>query len=232
MFVCAFSVPDIKCPLHIFEPRYRLMIRHCLESGLRQFGMCLSDQHGSYVDYGTMMEIISVEFFPDGRSVIDTIGGRRFHVLSRGRRDGYDTAVVEWVSDNLDEFEDDQDLHELLSVNCSVYRLGQVWFSRLGQDQQSCILNALGQFPPIDPDPRILPNGPSWIWWLLQAMPLDQKAKLIILSMISVRERLLSLQRFLSILIRMQTKNMAGAPSSASGSPSHPLSAPGPSGLQ
>lgn len=28
------------CPLHVFEPRYRLMIRQCMESGRRQFGMC------------------------------------------------------------------------------------------------------------------------------------------------------------------------------------------------
>lgn len=41
VFVCTMSFPTVPCPLHIFEPRYRLMIRRCMESGARQFGMCL-----------------------------------------------------------------------------------------------------------------------------------------------------------------------------------------------
>ena len=27
VFVCTMSFPNIPCPLHVFEPRYRLMIR-------------------------------------------------------------------------------------------------------------------------------------------------------------------------------------------------------------
>ena len=40
VFVCTMSFPNIPCPLHVFEPRYRLMIRRCMESGTREFGMC------------------------------------------------------------------------------------------------------------------------------------------------------------------------------------------------
>lgn len=40
IFVCMLAIPSITCRLCIFEPRYRLMIRECLESGSRQFGMC------------------------------------------------------------------------------------------------------------------------------------------------------------------------------------------------
>lgn len=35
------SFPGIACPLHVFEPRYRLMIRRCQETGTRRFGMCI-----------------------------------------------------------------------------------------------------------------------------------------------------------------------------------------------
>ena len=42
IFVCTQGFPGIPCPLHIFEPRYRLMIRQCMESGMRQFGMAVS----------------------------------------------------------------------------------------------------------------------------------------------------------------------------------------------
>lgn len=43
VFVCTLALPTIPCPLHVFEPRYRLMIRQAMESGARQFGMCVAD---------------------------------------------------------------------------------------------------------------------------------------------------------------------------------------------
>ena len=46
-----------------------------------------------------MLEIRDVQYFPDGRSVVDTVGGRRFKVLSRSSRDGYNTAKVEFLRD-------------------------------------------------------------------------------------------------------------------------------------
>ena len=45
VFCCSLALPGVKCPLHIFEPRYRLMMRRCIESGQKQFGMCLSKEH-------------------------------------------------------------------------------------------------------------------------------------------------------------------------------------------
>lgn len=55
----------------------------------------------NFADYGTMLEIRDVQFFPDGRSIVDTIGGRRFKVVSRGKRDGYSTAKVEFIFDKM-----------------------------------------------------------------------------------------------------------------------------------
>merc|ERR1719356_232784 len=102
VFVCTMSFPNIPCPLHIFEPRYRLMIRRAMESGTRAFGMsCRINDAAPFADYGTMLEIRDVQYFQDGRSVIDTIGGRRFRVLSRSERDGYDTARVEFIQDEM-----------------------------------------------------------------------------------------------------------------------------------
>ena len=47
-----------------------------------------------------MLEIRDVQYLPDGRSLVDTVGGRRFSVLSRGSRDGYSTARVAWLQDD------------------------------------------------------------------------------------------------------------------------------------
>ena len=53
-----------------------------------------------------MLEICDLKFFEDGRSVVDTVGGRRFRVLSKGMRDGYNTAKVEFLEDSKFEGDD------------------------------------------------------------------------------------------------------------------------------
>lgn len=40
-----------------------------------------------------------MEFFADGRSIVDTIGKRRFKVIEQHQRDGYNTADIEYLED-------------------------------------------------------------------------------------------------------------------------------------
>ena len=51
-----------------------------MEAGTREFGMCTNSPDKAFSDYGTMLEIRDIQYFPDGRSVVDTMGGRRFKV--------------------------------------------------------------------------------------------------------------------------------------------------------
>lgn len=44
VFVCVVAFPHCSCPLHVFEPRYRLMMRRTIETESRVFGMCTSDE--------------------------------------------------------------------------------------------------------------------------------------------------------------------------------------------
>ena len=60
-----------------------------------------------------MLEIRDVQYFADGRSVIDTVGGRRFKVVSRDTKDGYDTAQVEFFQDDCPS---ENDLKGLLKI--------------------------------------------------------------------------------------------------------------------
>ncbi|KAJ0006556.1 hypothetical protein NQD34_013829 [Periophthalmus magnuspinnatus] len=73
------AFPTVPCPVHIFEPCYRLMIRPCVETGTNRFGMRIADKRKGFAD---------VKFFSDGRSVADTIGRRRFKVLQHRRGTG------------------------------------------------------------------------------------------------------------------------------------------------
>lgn len=52
-----------------------------------------------FAHYGCLLEIRDVKFFSDGRSVVDTIGRRRFKVIQPSERDGYNTADIEYLED-------------------------------------------------------------------------------------------------------------------------------------
>jgi Lon protease-like protein len=77
--------PGALMPLHIFEPRYRLLIRRCI-GGELPFGIVLI-RNGNEVGpgaepytVGTEAKIVAESPLPDGRSYIVTRGERRFAV--------------------------------------------------------------------------------------------------------------------------------------------------------
>jgi Lon protease-like protein len=61
----------------------------------------------TFADYGTLLFIRGLIYTQDGRSIVDTIGQRRFHVLERDMRDGYSTARVQLIHDH--PIEDDNE---------------------------------------------------------------------------------------------------------------------------
>ena len=59
IFVCLISFPTVQCSLHVFEPRYKRMVRECLESGSKKFGMCADDNTGTeYSDIGEFISLV------------------------------------------------------------------------------------------------------------------------------------------------------------------------------
>ena len=78
-------LPGALMPLHIFEPRYRLLIRRCMERH-HPFGIVLIrsgsevDPRAEPYDVGTEAKIVAESPLPDGRSYIVTRGERRFAV--------------------------------------------------------------------------------------------------------------------------------------------------------
>ena len=79
--------PGRPLPLHVFEQRYRDMLRDCLE-GDRRFGVvairCGQEAGGDadIFDVGTIAEIEHIEPLPDGRANIVTRGMERFRIES------------------------------------------------------------------------------------------------------------------------------------------------------
>nr|XP_008165607.2 LOW QUALITY PROTEIN: LON peptidase N-terminal domain and RING finger protein 2 [Chrysemys picta bellii] len=203
IFVCTMAFPTIPCPLHVFEPRYRLMIRRCMETGTKQFGMCLADELKGFADYGCMLEIRDVKFFPDGRSVVDTVGVRRFKVLNHGQRDGYNTANIEYLEDKKVE---GAEYEELVRLHDSVYDQAVAWFTSLKDNMKAQILNHFGSMPGKESEPQSNPSGPAWYWWLLAVLPLENRAQLAILAMTSLKDRLIAIRRVLIFVTRKRPR--------------------------
>uniref|UniRef100_A0A8C4EGA3 LON peptidase N-terminal domain and RING finger protein 3 n=1 Tax=Dicentrarchus labrax TaxID=13489 RepID=A0A8C4EGA3_DICLA len=194
IFVCTMAFPTVPCPLHIFEPCYRLMIRRCIETGTNCFGMCLGDDLKGFADYGCLLEIQDVKFFSDGRSVVDTIGRRRFKVIKHREKDGYNTADIEYLEDVTVEGVAER---ELQSLHDTVYDQALVWVNSLKSEQKDRIEGHFGPMPGKDPVLQTSPNGPSWCWWLLAVLPLEGRAQLPFLALTSLKDRLSGIRKVL-----------------------------------
>ena len=73
-------LPGAPLPLHIFEPRYKEMVKSCLDEK-SEFGMLLSLPKGVAL-VGCTAEIVEVvKRYPDGRMDIATLGRAPFRVV-------------------------------------------------------------------------------------------------------------------------------------------------------
>lgn len=107
IFVCTLAWPNLPTYIHIFEPRYRLMMRRVMD-GDRQFGMVLPSRNdGGLSEYGTMLQVQSCNMIEDGRSIVETVGTYRFRVLEKGTYDGYTVGRIERVDDISQEQENE-----------------------------------------------------------------------------------------------------------------------------
>lgn len=99
--------PSMVLPLHVFEPRYRVMVQQVLE-GDGRFGVALI-QRGSEVgggdvrtDFGTVAQVVEAEQFSDGRWALTTVGVERYKVNRWLPDDPYPVADVElWPDEAL-----------------------------------------------------------------------------------------------------------------------------------
>ena len=88
-------------PLHIFEPRYREMINHCIESQ-SPFGIVLIDEGEEEGDptmvpheVGTAARIVGVKRHGDGRVDITAVGTKRFRIRELNHTKNYLSAEVQ-----------------------------------------------------------------------------------------------------------------------------------------
>lgn len=93
-------VPSLGLPLHVFEPRYRALVRDCM-AGSGELGVVLIER-GSEVGgddvrsgVGTVAGILDPVELPDGRWTLTAVGLRRLRVLEWLPDDPYPRADVD-----------------------------------------------------------------------------------------------------------------------------------------
>ena len=108
-------VPTERVPLHIFEDRYRELIRECIEEGT-EFGLVLATGDGAVHEIGTRAAVAEVlEELDDGRLNIVVEGGERFRLLELTTGRSFTTGIVEDVVDD-DEPVDPGDVEQALEL--------------------------------------------------------------------------------------------------------------------
>ncbi|KAF8195870.1 PUA-like domain-containing protein [Mycena galopus ATCC 62051] len=188
IFVCMLIFPGSPTALHFFEPRYRLMLRRCLEQPVPSFGMIMPARQGAgqpQTDYGTMLEVRSVQMLADGRSMVETWSTFRFRILERGTLDGYTVARIERIDDVPDLPSSalnpgfDGPTNEQLMDTCTQF------LHQLRRGTAPWVVQRLNNVygaPPTDPA--------QFAYWVALVLPIDEFEKAKLLPIRSARLRL------------------------------------------
>ena len=209
LFVCTLGFPTMPTFLHIFEPRYRLMIRRAIESGDRKFGMMMYNQRGTpqeglgatqFMLYGTLLHINSMEMIPDGRSLLETMGVSRFKVKTWGMLDGYIVGNIERIDDISLAEEEAVEADETTGPPAArndligqVDRISTQELLKVGTDfiTRMRVASApwlhervLASYGPVPDDPALFP------YWFASVLPISDEEKYKLLPTTSVRQRL------------------------------------------
>lgn len=127
-------LPGMAVPLHIFEPRYKKMIRQCL-AGRQEFGIVLA-QNSSAVAIGCTAEITQkTKDYPDGRMDILAEGRAIFRIIDLLDEKEYYEAVVDYLPEDAtpQDGESEKELTDIFQ-QCHLLLFGHPWPGREPRD--------------------------------------------------------------------------------------------------
>uniref|UniRef100_H2Z0D9 RING-type domain-containing protein n=1 Tax=Ciona savignyi TaxID=51511 RepID=H2Z0D9_CIOSA len=202
IFVSTIAFPSVPCPLHIFEPRYMLMLRRCLDHNDREFGMCMRSPDKPHHEIGTTLRVKNVKFFPDGRSVVDSVGNRRFQTTNCQKRDGYHVATLKYIEDKKIA---ESQVANMKRIIDKVYSEAEEWFASVAAPLKEKITLHFGNLPEKEYCFNTA-NGPNWLWWVLAVLPVEDTYKANIVGNGNLQERVLTVHKVFLCLMRKKTQ--------------------------
>ena len=143
-------LPGVPLPLHIFEPRYKEMIRECLDQK-KHFGLVRMHDE-TMATIGCTAEIIQVlKAYPDGRSDILTEGKRRFEVLQTNQERSFLQAEVFFLDDDTSTASS-SDIQTALRLHDEIMQLAGAQPESRGEIDTNQLAYRLAGSLPFDPD--------------------------------------------------------------------------------
>jgi Lon protease-like protein len=139
--------PGMPLPLHIFEPRYRIMIARCLKENL-EMGIILAAEAG-IVKTGCTAEIVEqLKEYPDGRSDILCEGRALFRVVDILNEREYQEVVAEYLPEDTLPQDPEKEAHliERFQV-CHNLVFGQPWIVSSRDDEISLAFQMAARLP-------------------------------------------------------------------------------------
>lgn len=139
-------------PLHIFEPRYKEMVKECLEQK-RPFGIIRAqEKEESFANVGCTAEIMNVlKTYPDGRMNILAEGQKRFEVLHINEERTFLQAEVFYLTDEEDP-PAIADIQKAISLHGEIMQLAGAKPEEMDQAETSQLAYRLAGSLPFDPD--------------------------------------------------------------------------------
>ena len=184
-------------PLHIFEPRYRQMLKD-IELRRNLFGVSFFEQQSDFDEkpkvgsIGCVAEVRQSQMMPDERSNIVTFGLIRYRLLD------YVDIGTPYFSAELQFFEDESESKEILDpIADDVFGL----FERVAKAAFKLSGNR-GRFPEV---PRADPEQLSFL--VAAAFNLDNEVKAQFIEMTSTSARLIRLKAILEQAVEQMESN-------------------------
>jgi Lon protease-like protein len=155
----AILFPRSQIPLHIFEPRYREMVRDAMD-GTGQIAMIQplrldDDNRAPLYEVGCVGELVGIEELEDGRFNIVLLGSHRFRLIREAEAETpYRRADVD-----IEAFDDSDppamSLGQRAEVEREARRLGDamglaVDWAAVGRLDDEMLVNAISQVAPFD----------------------------------------------------------------------------------
>jgi Lon protease-like protein len=155
----AILFPRAQLPLHIFEPRYREMVRDAID-GAGQIAMIQplrldDDNQAPLYDVGCVGEIVGVEELDDGRFNIVLLGSNRFRLIGEPKVD----TPYRWADADIAAFDDSEPeplaIIQRAEVEREARRLGDalglaIDWAAVNRLDDEMLVNAVAQVAPFD----------------------------------------------------------------------------------
>lgn len=140
-------LPAMALPLHIFEPRYKLMIRRCLDEQI-EFGIVLASEKNVSAVGCTAHITRKVKDYLDGRMDILAEGRHVFSLREVYDEREYYEARVEYLADEPAsvDLEQERRISEMFQ-ECHALLFGQAWVDEEEKDPRTLAYRMAARLP-------------------------------------------------------------------------------------